>query len=550
MSRRIEVELTSSREDGTWTWRAAGAKQPKGDLQGSLLYDGAKVGDVVRADADFNIDGIVIVAVLPPKGARKEPERIEIIGSPKRDDQLVTTQLAPKGRGGRDGDRDRRPRRDGDRPGRPGGDRDGRPGGDRDRRPRRDGDGPAGERRDRPARPPRPAPEPKPKPKRLRAARTHRNEVLASLPEEQKPIAEQVLKGGIPAVRQAVEKQNESNKAEGKPEINPEPLVALAEQIMPALRTAEWHDKAEAALAEMAELDLRDLRSVVVAADVAARDEETRELAEKLRTGLAERVDAEHAAWLAEIDETLTSGRVVRALRVSSRPPKAGTPFPPELATRLAEETAKSLTAETGSDRYATVLDALAYSPVRGQVVPEGIPAEPSDELLAALKKLASRLPKIAALFGIEAPAAPTKGRGRPKGKGPGQGPRPGGAKLPPPPPGGIGSKPPAPGDAAPELPAGAPPAPALDAGDPPPEALDAGEQPVAAIEVPADAPTAVEPVAPAEPAVEAVVPEPEPVVPAEPVEPVVPEPAPEAVVAAQPAASAEPAEPEAPAEG
>jgi hypothetical protein len=476
MSRRIEVELTSSREDGTWTWRAAGAKQPKGDLDGSLLYDGAKVGDVVRADADFLMDGIVIVAVLPPKGARKEPERLEIIGPPRREDQLVTTHLAPKGRGGRDGDR--RPRRDGDRdrPGRPGGDRDGRPGGDRERRPRREGDKPSGERRERPARPPRPAPEPKPKPKRLRAGRTHRNEVLATLPEEQKPVAEQVLKGGIPAVRQAVEKQNETNKAEGKPEINEAPLVALAEQIMPALRTAEWRDKAEAALAEMAELDLRDLRSVVVAADVAARDEETRELAEKLRTGLTERVDAEHTAWLAEIDETLTSGRVVRALRVSSRPPKAGTPFPAELATRLTEETAKSLTADTGTDRYATVLDALAYSPVRGQVTPEGIPAEPGDELLAAVKKLASRLPKIATLFGIEAPSAPAKGRGRPKGKGPKAGPaKPGQAKLPPPPPGGVGSKPPA-------------PTPALPTGDAPAAALDAGEQPVAAIEAPAEA--------------------------------------------------------------
>src|SRR6478735_1025828 len=412
MSRRIEVELTSSRDDGTWTWRAAGAKQPKGDLDGTLLYDGAKVGDVVRADADFLMDGIVITAVLAPKGARKEPDRLEIIGPPRRDDQLVTTQLAPKGRGGRDGDR--RPRRDGGREGgrdgRPGGDRSGRPGGDRDRGPRREGDAPSGERRERrprPERPARPAPEPKPKPKRLRAGRTHRNEVLAGLPEEQKPVAEQVLKGGIPAVRQAVEKQNETNKAEGKPEINEAPLVALAEQIMPALRTAEWRDKAEAALAEMGELDLRDLRSVVVAADVAARDEETRELAEKLRTGLSERVDAEHTAWLAEIDETLGSGRVVRALRVSSRPPKAGTPFPAELATRLAEETAKSLTADTGPDRYATVLDALAYSPVRGQVTPQAIPSESSDELLAAVKKLASRLPAIAALFGIEAPAAP-----------------------------------------------------------------------------------------------------------------------------------------------
>jgi hypothetical protein len=415
MSRRIEVELTSTRADGTWTWRAAGAKQPKGDLDGSLLYEGAKVGDVVRADADFMIDGIVITAVLPPKGARKEPERLEIIGPPRRDDSLVTTTLAPRGRGG---DRRDRGGRDG---GRPGG-RDGR--GDRDRRPRGEGDRPrgeGGERRDRgprPARPERPAPEPKPKPKRLRAGRAHRNAVLAELPEEQKPVAEQVLRGGIPAVRQAVEKQNEANRAEGKPEINAGPLLAMAEQIMPALRTAEWRDRAEAALADVAELDLRDLRSVVVAADAAARDEETRQLADQLRTALSERVDAEHAAWLAEIDEMLTEGRAVRALRLSSRPPKAGAPFPAELATRLTEAASASLTAETGQERYATVLDALAYSPVRGQVAPQGRPATPSDELMAAVRKVASRLPQVASAFGVEAPAQPTRaGRGRPKPK-------------------------------------------------------------------------------------------------------------------------------------
>ena len=426
MSRRIEVELTSRRDDGTWTWRAAGAKQPKGDLDGGLLYEGAAVGDVVRADADFLIDGIVITGVLPPKGARKEPERLEVIGPSRRDDQLVTTQLAPKGRGRREGDRrERRGGRSGERQGRDGGPaeggRRGRPGGER----------PGGERRERRPRPERPAPEPRPKPKRLRAGRTHRNAVLASLPEEQKPVAEQVLKGGIPAVRQAVQKQNETNKAEGRPEISAGPLLSLAEELTPALRTAEWRDRAEAALAEMAELDLRDLRSVVVAADAAARDEETRELAEQLRTGLSERVDAEHASWLAELDETIAAGRVVRALRVSSRPPKAGAPFPPELAGRLAQETAKGLTADTSQDRYATVLDALAYSPVRGQVTPEGIPAEPDEALLAAVRKLASRIPSIAALFGVEAPAAPTRGRGRS---------RKGGAKaaakpVPPPPP-------------------------------------------------------------------------------------------------------------------
>src|SRR4051812_27152672 len=98
MSRRIDVELTSARSDGTWTWRAAGARQPKGELDGGLLYTGAKVGDVVRAEADFAIDGISIVAVQPPKGARSEPGRIEILGPPRRDEPGVTTVLASRGR--------------------------------------------------------------------------------------------------------------------------------------------------------------------------------------------------------------------------------------------------------------------------------------------------------------------------------------------------------------------------------------------------------------------------------------------------------------------
>jgi len=432
MPRRIDVELTSTRPDGSWTWRAAGARQPKGDLDGGLLYPGAKVGDVVKADADFDIDGITITAVAPPAGARSQPELLEIIGPPRRDDELVTTTLVGKGGRGRDdrgprrdrddrGDRgDRRgprsprgaPRRSGDRPPRS----DGEPAREGGRPPRREG-GDRPPRRDRPA---RPAPEARPKAKRLRPGRVHRTEVLAALPEEQKPIAEQVLRGGIPAVRQAIEKQNEEARAAGTPEIKPEGMVTIAEQLLPSLRTAEWHDRADAALADVDEIDLRDLRSVVVAADAAARDDVTRELAQNLREALTRRVDQEHAAWLTELTETLSDGRTVRALRLSSRPPKAGSPLPAELATRLTEATNAALTADTGPDRFATVIDALAYSPVRQQVVPLGIPAEPGDALLAAIKKLASRVPQIAALFGVEAsPARPPRSKGRGTGSGP-----------------------------------------------------------------------------------------------------------------------------------
>jgi hypothetical protein len=230
--------------------------------------------------------------------------------------------------------------------------------------------------------------------------------VLAELPDEHKPIAEQVLQGGIPAVRQAIDKQNEANRASGAPEISAEPLVALAEQLLPRLRAAEWRDRAEAALASVEVVDLRDLRSVVVAADTGARDDEARALAEQLREALARRVEVEHRAWLADIAQALREGRVVRALRLSSRPPKAGARFPAELAAGLAEAAARSLTADTAPDRYAMVLDALAYSPVRTTVIPEGVPAEPGADLLGAVGRLAARIPQIAERFGIEAPVS------------------------------------------------------------------------------------------------------------------------------------------------
>ncbi len=108
MPRRIEIELTSARPDGTWTWRAAGAREPKGVLDGVLLYDGAKAGDVVKAEADFELEGIVITSVVAPKSeVRPEAQRIEIVGPGRPDTPGVTTQLV--GRGERRGPASRRP---------------------------------------------------------------------------------------------------------------------------------------------------------------------------------------------------------------------------------------------------------------------------------------------------------------------------------------------------------------------------------------------------------------------------------------------------------
>lgn len=429
MSRRLEIELTSERPDGTWTWRAAGAKQPKGELDAAVLPESAKVGDVLRADADFAVEGIEILAVLPPKGARKEPERLVVVGTRSDDEPLVTTQLAPKGRGG--GRRDRGDWEDrGDR-----GDRRGGPRGDRGRDGGRDA-GRDGDRRSRPGgerpRGPRPDPVPeRPRPKRLRPGRTHRSAVIDELAVEERPIAEQVLRGGVPAVREAIAKQNEQARAENRPEIPSEQLVALAERLLPKLRAAEWRDKADAALADLDELDLRDLRSVVVAADGNARDEEARALLAQIQEGLARRVEEEHTNWIDDMTANLDAGRFVRTLRLSSRPPKAGTPLPPELATRLIAAVSEGLTPTVNQDLWAAAVDALAFSPVRNKVTPAGRPEEPSAALLEVVTRMGDRLPQMVELFGID-PAEVAKaakrrtrgGRGGPKGA-----PKAGGAK-------------------------------------------------------------------------------------------------------------------------
>src|ERR687894_786189 len=325
MSRRIDIELTSSREDGSWTWRAAGAREPKGTLEGAILPSGAAVGQVLRAEVEGFLDGLSVVAVVPPRAPRSEPERLEI--KPAGTEQpLVTSTLAPK----RSGDRSRRNDRGRDR-----GPREGRGGRGRGR-------GRAGTTRAAPHAPPPPPPPPpveeKPKPKRLRPGKAHRTALLESIPAEQRPIAEQLLAGGIPSVRQAIEKQNEQLKAESKPEVKPEALLRVAEDLRPRAQAALWRDRAEAAAAVVDELDLRDLRSVVNASGDAGRDDEARALAAQLREALGDRVEKEHAAWLAELAETVQAGRVVRALRLSSRPPKAGAPMPGDTRPPLDED--------------------------------------------------------------------------------------------------------------------------------------------------------------------------------------------------------------------
>ena len=80
MSRRIEIEITSLSGDSA-TWRAAGAKLPKGVLAASLIPGGPVIGNVYRADIEQYMEGIEVLSVTAPKTASPlDPrnERIEL----------------------------------------------------------------------------------------------------------------------------------------------------------------------------------------------------------------------------------------------------------------------------------------------------------------------------------------------------------------------------------------------------------------------------------------------------------------------------------------
>ena len=421
MPRRIDIELTSALADDSWTWRAAGAKKPNGVVDGSVLPAGAKVGDVLKVEMEQMLDGVEILSVVKGREKSGGANVLELLPTSEPFQEVIETR-AQRGRDGRDsrgksggGDRDR-PRRDRD---------------DRSRRdrPPRDGAAKDGDSRDR--RPQRNRPHfeappevpQRPKPKRLRPGKARRNAVLAEIPEEQRPIAELVSQG-MAAVRTRVKEENAKLEAEGKPTMPEASIVKMAEDLLPRLRVAEWLDRAEAAQRQMDHLDLRDLRSVIIAGDdsIVARDETAVALNVELKASLVRRQAEELQLWIEDIDASLGVGRVIRALRLSSQPPKAGVMFPPELARRLGEAATQALQPDDTADRWIAVLEAAAFSPVRSLVTPTTPPATISDDLRATTLRLGPALPQIASLLGVEIPAGahqpkPLRPTGRPDAK-------------------------------------------------------------------------------------------------------------------------------------
>jgi hypothetical protein len=444
MSRRIEIEITSLNGDVA-TWRAAGAKLPKGILNSSLIPGGPVVGNTYRADVEQYMEDIEILSVMAPKTASPvDPrnERLELIPTVKSGPDVVVT-YAPKGRGGsrregadtrREGGPSRREGGPGRRESSPGRRESGpgrRDGGsapsegaearepstrtERTKRPPRNpidrdassstpGERPArGPRTDRPARgarPPRPAGPVEPP-----MTTTHRNSLLATLSPEQLPVAEQLLRGGMPSVRAAVAEQNKNATAQGRPTIDATTIDRIAEELLGKTNLALWKDRAAGAIGAGRELRLRDLRAVVTSAKTVSLDEEARAQLKELQVSLTARLEHLRTQWNAKLEAAIESKNVKEALTLVARPPDMSTRVSAEMAAKVVAITSESLSAETDPTLWKEIVELTVDTSIRRNVKPLGIPNDESCKAVAIHN--AGAIPEFAKLLGMKVPPPP-----------------------------------------------------------------------------------------------------------------------------------------------
>ncbi len=388
MTRRMDIEVTSTRPDGSFTWRQAGAKAPRGTGTAGLLPDGSKIGDVLRAEIEIDMDGPVVLSIAPVVKRERNVTLLAVTGSGtefKPVTEISTNKRSKpprdksaRGKGGKGGRGDRR-------------ERGGAAGEGAPRGPRRE------------FTPPPPALPKRPRATRLRPGNTHRTAVLEALKPEERVLAEKALEGGIGAVRQAVKAQNERLKKDGKPEINANALVDLVVEMLPRLRVAEWRDSVDAVEKIIDTVDLRDLRAIVAKSNdpTLLKDASLNEKRDTLRVALDRRQAAEMQNWADDLRAAVDVGRIVAALKIAAQPPKAGTRPPDDLRPRLIALTLEQLTPLATGERWTIVLEALAFAPIHNEVVPTALPAKVTPELTATVQRLAPAIPRIAALFGV-----------------------------------------------------------------------------------------------------------------------------------------------------
>jgi hypothetical protein len=234
---------------------------------------------------------------------------------------------------------------------------------------------------------------------------THRNALLATLSPEQLPVAEQLLRGGMPSVRAAVAEPNKNATAQGRPTIDATTIDRIAEELLGKTTVALWKDRAGGAIGAGRELRLRDLRAVVTSAKTVSLDEEARTQLKELQTALSARLEHLRTQWTEKLDAAVASSNVKEALTLVARPPDMSTRVSAEMAHKVVELTSQALTAEQDPTLWKEIVALTVDTSIRRNVKPLGIPDDESCKAVAIHN--AGAIPELAKLLGMKVPPPP-----------------------------------------------------------------------------------------------------------------------------------------------
>lgn len=233
----------------------------------------------------------------------------------------------------------------------------------------------------------------------------HRNALLATLSPEQLPVAEQLLRGGMPSVRTAVAEQNKNATTQGRPTIDPATIERIAEDLLGRTNLALWKDRAGGAIGAGRELRLRDLRAVVTSAKTVTLDEEARAQLKELQTALTARLEHLRTQWNERLEAAVNSKNVTEALGLVARPPDMSTRVSSDMATKVVAIVSEALTAEQNPTLWKEIVTLAVDTSIRRNIKPAGIPDDESCKALAIHN--AGAIPEFAKLLGMKVPPPP-----------------------------------------------------------------------------------------------------------------------------------------------
>jgi hypothetical protein len=225
------------------------------------------------------------------------------------------------------------------------------------------------------------------------------------LSPEQLPVAEQLLRGGMPAVRAAVELQNKNASSQGRPTVDPTTIDRIAEELLNRTNLALWKDRAGGAIGAGRELRLRDLRAVVTSAKTVSLDDEARTQLKELQASLTARVEHLRTQWNEKLEAAITSKNVKEALSLVARPPDVSTRVSADAAGRVVALVSESLSGDQDPKLWNEIVELTADTSIRRNVKPLGIPSDEASHAVAVHN--AGAIPELAKLLGMRVPPPP-----------------------------------------------------------------------------------------------------------------------------------------------